>query len=202
MKRHYAAFIFFCGLGIGVSGPVSAQSESAPQVVEHFLASVKSPDQTAQANGYLALEAMGQKALGGHWTEATPAQQQAFMDLLWKLIENVAYPRSRKFLGSQAIEYGVPKPLAGGAGVEVATIVKNQEPGLDVPIIYHLEEAAGNWKIHDILLDGVPLTEDLKYQFDTVIQESSFDGLLDKMRERLEKAKAEPAPQSAAAPAK
>lgn len=167
----------------------------ARQSVEDFLNSIKRAEGVSQANAYLDLEAMGQKALGDHWTAASDGQRETFMALLWQLIEKVAYPRSRKFLGSLPIEYSDPKPLE--KGVELATIVKNQEEGLDAPIVYQLYEAGGGLKIYDILLDGVPLTEDLKFQFDTIIRESSFDGLLGRMRERLAAAEKE----SQAAPA-
>lgn len=173
-------------MGLTAAG-VAVTTESAKQAVEHFLDSVKSPDQASRANTYLNLEAMGQKALGDYWSAASAEQQKSFMSLLWQLIEKVAYPRSRKFLSEHLIEYGEPAPLA--KGVEVTTVVKNQEEGLDAPIVYHLEGApGGTWKIYDILLDGVPLTEDLKFQFETIIKESSFEGLLDRMKERLEKA--------------
>ena len=189
MKKYYA-FLFLAGfLNMCLVPSASAQAVAARASVEDFLNSIKDVQKVNRANAYLDLEVISQKALGDHWPSASEEQKQTFLALLQALIEKVAYPQSRKFLDNLPIEYKDPTPLE--KGVEVATVVKNQEEGLDAPIVYQLYEAEGNWKIYDILLDGVALTEDFKFQFDTIIRESSFDGLLDRMRERLAAAEKE-----------
>ncbi len=146
-------------------------------------------EKVKRADAAVDLEAMGKRALGPHWDKAPEADRKAFMELLWKLIENIAYPRSRSFLGSLPIDYAEPKNLE--QGVEIKTTVKNQDEALNAEIVYDLYEINGQWKIYDIFLDGVTITEDLKYQFDRIIRDSSFSGLLDKMKERLVKAEQE-----------
>ncbi|GEM_PF-1215794 len=178
----------------------------------------------ARTDAYLDLEAMGKKALGGHWAQMTPDEQKSFMDLLWKLIENIAYPRTKNFLGDQKTSYQEPKPLAKGVEVSsmvkgpgfaqppargmkpragtapdtpgkpgASSAVKDQEAALDVPVVYNLYEENGQWKIYDIFMDGISMTEDLRFQFDKIIQETSFPGLLTRMSERLAKAQKETA---------
>ncbi len=175
-------------------------SETPQQGIQSFLDSIRAmqfpvmdaashQNFLARTDAYLDLEAMGKKALGDHWAQMTPDQQKSFMELLWKLIENIAYPRTKNFLGDQKISYQEPKPLA--KGFEVSSMVKDQEAALDVPVVYNLYEANGQWKIYDIFMDGISMTEDLKFQFDKIIQESSFPGLLARMSERLAKAQKE-----------
>ncbi len=137
----------------------------------------------AKANAALDLDSMGQKSLAAHWAEASPEEQKNFLELLWKLIENSAYPKSRRFMGSFKIEY--PEVTPEGNGVSVRSVIKQQEEALDAEVIYHVYQKDGQWKVDDVTLDGVSIIEDLKYQFDKIITQSGFAGLLDKMRERL-----------------
>lgn len=182
--------------------PVRAEGEPAKQTIEGFVQTIKAMEFPAadqaknqelikRANAALDLEAMGKKALVNHWESISPENQKEFMSLLWQLIEKVAYPNSRKFMGDFEIQY--PQIVPDGGGFEVHTIIKQQEEALDAPVIYHVS-AAG--KIDDVILDGVSITEDLRFQFDKIIEQSQFQGLIDKMKERLATAE-----QQAAAPA-
>ena len=143
----------------------------------------------SKADGYLDLEAMGQRALAQHWVEVTPEEQKTFFDLMWKLIENIAYPKSNKFIGEYEISY--PETHPSGNGFEVQSIVRQQAEGLDAKVVYHLYQKDNQWKIDDVVLDDVSIAEDLKYQFEKIIAQSKFSGLLDKMREKLAQAEKE-----------
>ncbi len=187
-------------IAMSFSMPGSAQELSAQQGVEAFLNTIRSMDfpvkdaalhdqKTQQAAAFLDLQAMGQKALGANWTAMTADQQKQFMELLWKLIENIAYPRTKSFLGEQKITYTDTKQVEQGA--EVSSLVHDSEAALDVPIVYHLYQDGTQWKIKDIFMDGVSMTEDLQYQFDKMIQDGSIQTLLDRMSERLVQAQKE-----------
>lgn len=146
-------------------------------------------EKVRKADAYLDLEAMGKKGLAAHWDTASEEDRKAFMDLLWKLIENLAYRRTRNFMDGKTVEYRDPKAIENG--FEVESFVKGSEAGLDVPVVYHVAEAGGQWKIYDIFLDGISMTEDLSYQFDKLVRDSGFSGLLERMRERLDQARKE-----------
>jgi len=182
------------------SMPAWAQELSAQQGVEAFLNTIRSMDfpvqdatlhdqKNQQAAAFLDLQAMGQKALGANWDAMTAEQRTQFMDLLWKLIENIAYPRTKSFLGEQKITYAETKQVE--QGTEVSSSVHDSEAELDVPIVYHLYQDGAQWKIKDIFMDGVSMTEDLQYQFNKMIQDGSIQTLLDRMSERLVQAQKE-----------
>lgn len=182
------------------SVPAWAQELSAQASVEAFLNTIRAMDfpvqdatlhdqKNQQAAAFLDLQAMGQKALGANWAAMTADQQKQFMELLWKLIENIAYPRTKSFLGDQKITYADTKEV--DQGTEVSSSVHDSEAALDVPIVYHLYQDGTQWKIKDIFMDGVSMTEDLQYQFDKMIQDGSIQTLLDRMNERLIQAQKE-----------
>ncbi len=188
-------------LGLAVWGSFAtdlyAAAPPAQQVIENFLSTIRSMEfpvknqaqhdaLTQKANAALDLESMGNKALGDHLKEATADQQKTFLELLWKLIEYVAYPKSSRFMGHYQITYPEVKTVTDG--VEVHSVIKQEEQALDAKVIYHVIQQEGAWKINDIILDDVSIIEDLHFQFDSIVKESQFSGLLQKMRERLEQA--------------
>ena len=192
--------LFLTAVLLLFAGTALAANEEALPALQTFIQTLRSmefpiadaaahSEKVKKADASLDLEDMGKKALGPHWKEAAPEQQKEFMELLWKLIENIAYSRSRKFLGDLPVQYGEPKPVE--RGVEIETTVQKEEEALNAPITYDLEKQAAGWKIYDIFLDGVTITEDLKFQFDQIIADSGFAGLLQRMRERLAKAEQE-----------
>ena len=185
---------------LSVPGFLHAE-ELAPQAaVETFLKTIRSlefpikdqakhAETVSKANAFLDLDAMGIKALGPHWREATPEEQKEFLRRLWQLIEFMAYPRSVKFMGDYEITY--PKVEPAGNGFQVHSIISQKAEGLDAAVGYHVYTKDGQPKIDDIVLDEVSIIEDLKSQFDRIIKDSKFSGLLAKMQETLDQAKKE-----------
>lgn len=201
MKIKFLGFIF--SLFLILSGSALAETLPAQQTIENFVQNVKDmkfpvqdPARHAelvnQTNKLLDLETMGQKALQDHWGKVSADDQKNFMDLLWKLIENVAYPNSSKFMGQYQITY--PEVRADGPGFLVTSVIKQEEQALDAKVVYHVSEKDGTLKIDDVSLDDVSIIEDLKYQFDKLIEKSQFSGLLAKMRDRLAQAEKANAP--------
>ncbi len=191
----FAAFLF-----LFVPRFLYAEEMTPQAAVETFLKTIRSlefpiKDQArhagivSKANAFLDLDAMGQKALAAHWQEASPEEQKEFLGRLWKLIEFMAYPRSVKFMGDYEITY--PKIEPAGNGFQVHSIIKQKAEGLDAAVDYHVYTKEGQLRIDDIVLDEVSIIEDLKGQFDRIIQDSKFTGLLAKMQERLDQAKKE-----------
>ncbi len=178
----------------------SAETHPAQQTIETFAQNIKAmefPAKDAAKQAALVkatdtlfdLESMGRKALGDNWTKAGEEDQKNFIDLLWKLIQNVAYPKSRKFMGEYQITY--PEVKAAGEGFDVYSVIKQEEQALDASVVYHVSQKDQQWKVDDVVLDGVSIIEDLKYQFDKLIEKSQFSGLLAKMKERLAQAEKE-----------
>jgi len=197
LTKRRRVLLFWVIVACSLFLPSIARAQPAQEALETFLDTIKSvefPVKDARrhknlvetAHLHLDLESMVSQALASHWKEAGTENQKAFLDLMWKLVENVAYARSHDFLGDLKITY--PEIKAGNPGFIIHSLVAQTEPALDIEIIYHLHEREGRWQIHDVILDGVSLIEDLNYQFDKIINDSAFAGLLERMRNRLAKA--------------
>jgi len=175
----------------------AAAVQTSRQAIESFfekINAVKFPvtdsaeylQSSSDADAVLDVAAMGKKALGARWSGLSAEEQQSFTALLGKLIAAIAYPRTQKFLNAQTVTYGEPKSLE--RGVEITSVMKSKETGLEIPVVYYLHSEKGAWKIYDVFLDGISMTEDLQYQFDKIIAGGGSAELLKQMQIRLERA--------------
>jgi phospholipid transport system substrate-binding protein len=129
------------------------------------------------AKSFLASD-MAAEALQDHWGKLTPAQRTEYQNLFTDLFQDSYSRMVLNFLQQEKVEY--LKESAEGKGVEVQTvIVRSAEK---IPVNYYLVQKSGQWLIRDVVIDGLSITENYRNTFRRVIQSSSFDALLQKMR--------------------
>ncbi|HEY7709050.1 MAG TPA: ABC transporter substrate-binding protein [Candidatus Entotheonella sp.] len=128
------------------------------------------------------LAGISQRALGKHWAKRSPDEQSEFITLFSQLLLHVAFPQSAGFLHDLAIP--VIDERIDGQQARVTTLIQHPEAG-DITIGYRLVELNGNWRIHDIEMEGVSLVRNLRTQFNKIITHFSYSELLRRMNEKL-----------------
>lgn len=61
--------------------------------------------------------------------------------------------------------------------------------GRETEIDYRLIFKDGNWKVYDIVVEGISMVGSYRVQFDRIIRNSSFDGLLQELRKKISELK-------------
>ena len=54
--------------------------------------------------------------------------------------------------------------------------------GNEVPVDYRLSREKDRWRVYDVIIEGVSLVADYRTQFNKIIQTSSYDDLVKRMR--------------------
>ena len=122
---------------------------------------------------------MARESLGPQWNKLTPAQQEDFVQLFGELFK-VSYSNLvLKFLGEREAVFG--EEVVQSDRALVRTTLRDRQ-GDDLPVDYKLIENAGQWRVHDVIVDGVSLAGNYRGQFSRVIETSSYAAL----RERIE----------------
>jgi phospholipid transport system substrate-binding protein len=65
-------------------------------------------------------------------------------------------------------------------------IIKNNQ---DIPIVYRVKDVKGQWMVYDIIIEGVSLVQNYRQQFDRIINNEGYDGLVLRMKEKIEENK-------------
>ncbi len=134
---------------------------------------------------YFNFQRMTQLAVGRSWREATEAQKTALINEFRRLLVRT-YSSSLSQFRNQVIEVRPLKLAAADTEVVVKTVIL--QPGAQgVPIDYSMEkssDAKSEWKVFDVLIDGVSLVTNYRSSFATEIKNTGIDGLIKSLADR------------------
>lgn len=126
-------------------------------------------------------ETMAPQSLGPHWTNLTPQQRKEFVSLFRDLFEGSYNSLVLKFMGKRETIYGDESVKNNQAVVQ--TILRGE--GEELPVDYRLTYDGKRWAMFDVVVDGVSLARNYRAQFSKIIQTSSYETLVQKMRAKV-----------------
>ncbi|MFQ5657600.1 MAG: phospholipid-binding protein MlaC [Candidatus Methylomirabilales bacterium] len=127
---------------------------------------------------------MARRCLGVHWRNRTPQERKEFVDLFSDLLEQ-SYRNKIERYTDQVIQYTGEQVEDSKFGVVNTEIVDKRE-NLEIPIDYKVIRHGEDWKVYDVVIDGISLVSNYRSQFNRIIQRGSFDELVKRMRARQE----------------
>jgi phospholipid transport system substrate-binding protein len=118
------------------------------------------------------------RALGQHWKELNPSQQQEFVSLFEDLLERAYVTKIEKYSGEQVTYLG---DAVEGDLATVKTKFTTKQ-GTDIPVDYRLLKRGDRWLVYDVFVEGVSLVANYRTQFDRIMRTSSYDELVRRMK--------------------
>ena len=126
---------------------------------------------------------MSKSSLGPHWKNQTPVKQQEFVKIFEELLFNTYLDRVDIYTCSnEKVLYD--NEMIEGSSAVVKTRVNGYKEK-DVAIDYRLRLKDGEWKVYDVVVEGISLVNNYRQQFNAILAKESFDGLLKRMQEKL-----------------
>jgi phospholipid transport system substrate-binding protein len=122
------------------------------------------------------------RALGQHWQQRTPAEQDEFVKLFANLLEQTYIARIDEF-GGEKLTY-VSEQIDGDRAIVRAKITTKN--GTDVPVESRVLLKGNRWLIYDILIENLSLISNYRAQFDRVIRTASYDELVKRLKTKGE----------------
>ncbi|MFQ5532638.1 MAG: phospholipid-binding protein MlaC [Candidatus Methylomirabilales bacterium] len=122
---------------------------------------------------------MAERSLNSHWGTLTGKQRREFVDLFGELFERSYSNLVLDSLPDQNVLYAGES--VNGTEAMVNTIVVDKR-GDRLPVDYELKHRKGRWELYDVVIDGVSIVANYQSQFNKVIQTSSYEALVKKMR--------------------
>ena len=130
------------------------------------------------ANRLFDFEETAKRAMGPHWQQRTPTEREEFVRLFSDLLE-AAYVGKIDLYQGEKITY-VGETVDGDQATVKTRIVTKQ--GNEVPVDYRLLREMDGWRVYDVIIEGVSLVANYRTQFNKIIQTSSYDDLVKRMR--------------------
>lgn len=125
------------------------------------------------------LRAIGRLVLGKHWRSASKEQRSEYLRLFPQYIIRT-YSSMLGGYQDESIQIGRARPK-GKADIEVDSRIVRVE-GPPIPVEWRVRVIDHNYRVIDVKVEGVSMVITKRSEFDSVIKNKGFDGLLEALQ--------------------
>lgn len=124
---------------------------------------------------------LSKRTLANHWSKFNPQQQSEFTSLFGKLLADVYLDRIVQYT-NEKVSFGKESKLSENT-VEVQSEILSQ--GRSIPMVYRMISEKGDWKVYDVIVEGVSLVANYRTQFRDILANKSPEDVLKTLREKV-----------------
>lgn len=139
------------------------------------------------ANEIFDFGEIAKRSMARHWQPLSEAQRTEFVGLFADLLER-SYISKIETYGGEKIQYTAEKIDGDYATVSTRIVTKN---GTEVPVDYRMTKRGDRWLVYDVSIEGVSLVSSYRTQFNKIIQTSSYNELVSKLKNKQDELIAE-----------
>jgi phospholipid transport system substrate-binding protein len=139
------------------------------------------------ANEIFDFGEIAKRSMARHWQPLSEAQRNEFVGLFADLLER-SYISKIETYGGEKIQYTAERMDGDYATVSTKIITKN---GTEVPVDYRMIKRSDRWLVYDVSIEGVSLVSNYRTQFNKIIQTSSYNELVSKLKNKQDELLAE-----------
>ena len=139
------------------------------------------------ANEIFDFSEIAKRSMARHWQPLSETQRTEFVGLFADLLER-SYISKIETYGGEKIQYTAERADGDFATVSTRIITKN---GTEVPVDYRMTKRADRWLVYDVSIEGVSLVSNYRTQFNKIIQTTSYNELVSKLRNKQDELLAE-----------
>jgi phospholipid transport system substrate-binding protein len=179
-------------LALSVGAQEMKPDELVKKVTDDVMAAIKSDKQLAAGDKQKALKLAEEKiiphvdfeeatrlAVGRSWRQASPEQRKQLVTEFRRMLVRT-YSNAISAYQGQTMKV-MPLHMKEG---DTDVTVRNQyiRPGAKpVQLDYQMHKVGSEWKIYDIVVEGVSLVLTYRSEFDAVVKQEGVDGLIKRM---------------------
>jgi phospholipid transport system substrate-binding protein len=139
------------------------------------------------ANEIFDFSEIAKRSMARHWQPLSEAQRTEFVGLFADLLER-SYISKIETYGGEKIQYVAERMDGDYSVVSTKIVTKN---GTEVPVDYRMIKRGDRWLVYDVSIEGVSLVSNYRTQFNKIIQTTSYNELVSKLRNKQDELLAE-----------
>ena len=120
------------------------------------------------------------RALSRHWAQRSAAERAEFVAVFTDVFEH-AYLSKVELLEGDRVAY-LGDSVEGGVATVRTRLTTKQGSQLDVDYRMQPRGSSGRWLVYDVVIEGVSLVDNYRSQFNSVIQRSSYQELVRRLK--------------------
>ncbi|MGH7183857.1 MAG: ABC transporter substrate-binding protein [Nitrospiraceae bacterium] len=127
---------------------------------------------------------MSRRSLGAPWNTLSDKDKQEFVALFQTLLTNSYADKIESYSG-EGVKYINERTENDYAEVRTKVLTGKVE----IPLDYRLLNKGGDWRVYDVVVDGVSLVNNYRGQFSKILRTSTYADLVDQLRKKSDKIK-------------
>jgi phospholipid transport system substrate-binding protein len=185
-------------------GTPSRAIQDLDDMLDSYIINPQTPEQRqynqdlkgAVIKGTFDIRELCRLALDKHWGERSASEQDAFVDLMIRLLEKKAIfskeqgqrsAEKKKTKTVYQVTYEGDKLLNPEQTNALAmSLVHIPSESMKIGLNYKLKKEGTAWKIYDVIVDDASLLDNYKYQFDKIISKEGYPNLVHRMESKLQ----------------
>lgn len=113
-------------------------------------------------------EELARRTLASHWQQFSQEEQKRFTTAFVKLLQNTYLRRLETYTDEKVVFLDESVLAENRAEVSTKIVTANKE----IPIVYRLIKK-GEWKVYDVVIEGVSLVQNYRNQFTQILVKES-----------------------------
>ncbi len=126
---------------------------------------------------------LSKRTLAQNWKRLSPDQQKEFIGLFGKLLGGVYMDRIIAYKDEKVV-FGKVTNLSDKTAEVQSEVVQSSK---SIPIHYRMILENGEWKVYDVVIEGVSLVQNYRTQFREILTNKTPEDLLKTLREKTRK---------------
>ncbi|MEN9354248.1 MAG: hypothetical protein RL318_1573 [Fibrobacterota bacterium] len=182
MRALILSTLLAVGTTLAASDPV-AEIQKKDAALQDYLAKNKGTLTKVQQdslkfliNGIFDFSELGKRSLGSQWDSLNKPQQDTFIAVFKRMVENTSIKRLENYRSDSA------RYTVSGTGEKTVVKGKVWSKGKSSSVDYKLLQVNGRWRAWDLVLDGMSTLKNYRDQFKEIIKKEKFEGLLKRLR--------------------
>lgn len=127
-----------------------------------------------------SFEEMSKRAMGRYWKDRSTEEKKEFVELFTNLLRDGYLGKTDSYSGEKIV---YQREIQDDRHSKVQTTLFTKT-GKEIAIDFHLLNLNGEWKIYDVIVEGVSLVNNYRSQFNSVLIKSSYEELIKMMRKK------------------
>jgi phospholipid transport system substrate-binding protein len=127
----------------------------------------------------VSYEEMAKRALGSTWGELTVADRREFVGLFVQLLRD-QFASKIDIYDDEQVQYLSEQREANMAEVRTVLTGAKTVTRLD----FRLADRMGEWLVYDVVIDGASIVSNYRAQFVSIMRNSSYTDLVERMKEK------------------
>lgn len=125
------------------------------------------------------------RALAQDWKNFNKEQRAEFTEVFATLLKNTYIDKLQSEFQDETVQFLTEEKISDDKRVVKTKVIRNGK--IEIPMDYSMRLKEGQWKVYDVVVEGVSLVKNYRTQFKDILSKETPDQLITRLKEKVTK---------------